>query len=713
MAQRKSKSGPSKSDREFVSEAEEILEVMRSDIADLGDQRDRGGEIDPDLVNRLFRSAHSLKALAGLFRFDPIQDLAHRLEDILDGLRLGRVATDDLVMGLIDDSTQMFATLLGHIGDSDAMEHLSEAITSLTHRIENATREPEPRDEEFDSLRLDPSLLRALTEYEEHRLRENIRRGRCIALVSATFEIISFEEGLSELSQAIRDTGEVLSTLPTPGETPESQINFSLLVATEFSPEELASRIDFPTASVESVLDPSPAPTTQPPPAATPARAEAPAQAEAPPEPEISVEIAESEEGLHEGDLERAPGGVQIESLKSISETVRVDIRKLDDLMNLVGELVIQRGAMGELISQLSLSASASRLGNEFAKVHKALDRKLRELQSAVLEVRMVPLRQVFEKVSRVVRRLRRDLAKDVRLDIRGADTELDKLIVESLVDPLMHVVRNSLDHAIEASEERIAAGKSVVGCISIEAFQRGNHVVIAVKDDGRGIDLAALRARAEAAGLVSPGEALTEKESLDLIFAPGVSTREEVTETSGRGVGMDVVRSNLTALGGVVEVESIAGRGTTISMTLPITLAIIQSLIVRVGNQRFAVPLNAVMETLMIDVSEIQHSEGRELLNLRGDAIQVRRLEQLFDLPSVAPNQKPYVIVIGMGDQRVGLLVDRLESQQDTVIKPIQGPISAVRGIAGATDLGDQMPVLVLDVSALVEDAVRRREAA
>jgi len=404
--------------------------------------------------------------------------------------------------------------------------------------------------------------------------------------------------------------------------------------------------------------------------------------------------------------------GGEPESLKSISDTVRVDIHKLDELMNLVGELVIQRGAIGELVARLSADSATARIGNDFAKVHKALDRKLRELQSAVLDVRMVPLSQVFEKVSRVVRRLRVDLGKDVRLELRGADTELDKLIVEELVDPLMHVVRNALDHAIEPREERIAGGKDPEGRIRIEAFQRGNHVVIAVSDDGRGIDTASLRSLAESKGMLQPGETLSDREVLDLIFIPGISTRSEVTETSGRGVGMDVVHTNLTALGGVVDVESTPGRGTTIAMTLPITLAIIQSLIVVVARQRFAIPLTAVHETLLIAAAEIQRSEGRELLNLRGEALPLLRLAAAFDLPPSPPDAKPYVVVIGLGESRMGLLVDRLDGQQDTVIKPIQGPIPAVRGIAGATELGDQDPVLVLDVSALLADLGRRREA-
>ena len=324
----------------------------------------------------------------------------------------------------------------------------------------------------------------------------------------------------------------------------------------------------------------------------------------------------------------------------------------------------------------------------------------------------MVPLRQVFEKLSRVVRRLRRDTAKDVRLELRGADTELDKLIVEELVDPLMHVVRNAFDHAIETADERRALGKPEVGSIRIEAFQRGNHVVIEVADDGRGVDLERVQARGVERGLVDADDSPSRRELLNLILAPGFSTRDTVTETSGRGVGMDVVKNNLTALGGVVEVDSHEGRGTTITLTLPITLAIIQALIVGVGDQRYAVPLNSVLETMLVDPHEIQRSDGRELLNLRGEPLLLRRLAHEFELPETE-QAKPHVVVIGLGDARLGLVVERLEGQQDTVIKPVQGPVQNVRGIAGATELGELGAVLVLDVAVLIEDAGRRREAA
>jgi len=669
-----------KTSQEFVSEAEEILERMREALVDLDDQR-TGGDVDPDLVNGLFRSAHSLKALAGMFGLETIQELSHHLEDVLDGMRLGRVPMDSGIVSVIDESVRIFAHLLEAVGDPDALLAMSTPVEELSSRIEAIVKPPESGGD-LDSLDVDPSLLRALTEYEEHRLRENIARGRHLAMLDSTFEIASFEDGLGAISAAVREVGEVISTLPAPGEAPESQIRFSLLVASDLAVDELTERVDDPDVSVRCVLTGR----------ARPVPVETPVQE--------AIPVADE------------PGS-SLESLRSISETVRVDIRKLDELMNLVGELVIQRVSIGDIANRLMSEPQTAKVGSELSKIHQALDRKLKGMQSSVLEVRMVPMRQVFDKVSRVVRTLNRELDKDVRLEVSGADTELDKLIVEELIDPLMHIVRNAIDHAIEPPEERVELGKPPKGTIRIEAFQRGNHVVVAVTDDGRGIDTVRLRERAEQAGLVARDESLSEKEVFDLIFEPGLSTRDQITETSGRGVGMDVVRSNVTSIGGVVDVDSTAGRGTTMSVTLPITLAIIQSLIVVVGRHRFAIPMSAVLETLVIEEGEIQYSEGRELLNLRGEALVLRRVAAEFGLEPDACDGKQFAVVVGMGELRIGLLVDRLEGQQDTVIKSIQGPIRAVRGIAGATELGAKDPVLVLDVSTLVEDALRRRDSA
>ena len=700
---------PTKDNHEFVSEAEEILERMFEDLSELHEQRHAGGEVDPDLVNRIFRSAHSLKGLAGMFGLDAISELSHRLEDILDGLRLGKVSLESPAVSLLDDGVSLLATMMtrlerGEGGDGEE----ADMARSFIAQIEGAIAAPvEEEVDELAALDLDPSLLRALTEYEEHRLKENLRRGRHLALVDSTFEIIAFEEGLSDLSGAVREVGEVVSTLPSPGDAPESQIRFSLLVATEIETDRLVERLDFPNTEVKSIHRGSGAPAAE---AAVPRSDESKGEA-APSDAEPAASAAPQAPEAPAG--ASAPDAPEIESLRSISDTVRVDIRKLDELMNLVGELVIQRNAIGGVSQRLVEDPATARIGAELAKTHKTLDRKLKELQTGVLDVRMVPLRQIFEKLSRVVRRLRRDLGKEVDLEFNGADTELDKLIVEQLVDPLVHIVRNSFDHALETPDERVACGKDPKGRITVSAFQRGNHVVIEVEDDGRGMDPEAIRTKAIASGLIAAQDTLTEKEILNLVFEAGLSTAEQVSSTSGRGVGMDVVRNNLAEMGGMVDLTSTVGRGTTVTITLPITLAIIQALIVGIGDERFAIPLNSVLETMVVEPEQIGRSEGREVLNLRGEPLLLRRLGEEFEIEAADRSQRQFVVVLGMGEQRLGLLVDRLEGQQDTVIKPIKGPLQQIRGIAGATELGDRGAILVIDVSAIVGDAVRRREAA
>lgn len=695
MARRRGNRTDTRAELEFVSEAEDIIEQMRCDLADLDDQCASDVEVDPDLVNRVFRAAHSFKGLAGLFGFEPVHDLAHHLEDVLDGLRLGRIEMAGPALGLIDEVVRLFTGVLASVGDDAAMEAVAGPVTELSGRIEALIHKGRTEPDFLETLDVDPALLRALTEYEEHRLRESLRRGRYICLVDATFEIIAFEEGLTALSDAIRSHGEVISTLPSPGDAPDAQIRFSLLVASSLAPDALARGIDFDGASLRSVASPDAPVSTE-----RSRRTVADSESEDP----AVTGLAESEGS--------ASGAELFESLKSISDTVRVDIAKLDELMALVGELVIQRRSLGDVASRLRQDPATLRLAGDLAKIHEALDRKLRGLQSAVLDVRMVPLSQVFEKVSRVVRKLRRELDKDAVLEVEGANTELDKLIVEELVDPLMHIVRNALDHAMEPPDERAAAGKDPQGRIRIAASQRGNHVVIDVTDDGRGIDLERLRAKAEANGLIESGAHLSEQETLDLVFEPGLTTRDDVSTTSGRGVGMDVVRANLQALGGVVDVRSTAGRGTSVQLTLPITLAIIQSLIVRVDPYRFAIPLTSVLETQLIEASEIQRSEGRELLYLRGAPLALRSLRDVFELPGDDADKR-YAVIVGHGAHRLGLLVDELEGQQDTVIKPIEGPIRSIPGIAGAADLGDRDPILILDVASILDDSGPGEEGA
>ena len=707
MAAKRSRQKKKKSandQREFVAEAEDILERMFEDLSELQEQRHTRDEVDPDLVNRIFRSAHSLKGLAGMFGLDAIGDLSHHLEDILDGLRLGRISFDSPAFGLLDEGVALLATMMTGLerGDTSAGGD-DEAARVFIAQIAAAMQAPEAQtQDELDELEIDSTLLRALTEYEEHRLRENLRRGRHISLVDSTFEFANFEEGLSELSAAVREVGEVISTLPSPGDAPESQIRFSLLVASEIDSDRLRDRLDDPNTNVEAIR-----------------RGSHPKRPNAPTEPAGSLDGPQADGADRSGDESADESrAARVEapetgSLRSISDTVRVDIRKLDELMNLVGELVIQQNAVEGLASRLSSDELTARVGAELTKANRGLDRKLKELQASVLDVRMVPLRQIFEKLSRVARRLRRDLGKEVELEFKGADTELDKLIVEQLVDPLVHVVRNAFDHAIEGPEERQNVGKPASGRIRISAFQRGNHVVIEVEDDGRGMNREAIRNKALESGLISENDTLSPGEILNLVFEPGLSTSDEVSATSGRGVGMDVVRSNLAEMGGMVDLSTREGRGTTVTITLPVTLAIIQALIVRIGEERFAIPLGSVLETMAIEPDQIGRSEGREILNLRGEPLMLRRLCEEFEIEGAGREERQFVVVLGMGEQKLGLLVDRLEGQQDTVIKPIKGPFQDIRGIAGATELGDRTAILVIDASTIIGDAVRRREAA
>ncbi|MFO0689288.1 MAG: chemotaxis protein CheA [Myxococcota bacterium] len=687
------RAAPGKEGREFVAEAEEILEQMCADLCLLHEQR-HAGEIEPDLVHCLFRSAHTLKGLAGLFGLDALRHLAHRLEDVLDALRLGRIDGRATVVALLDEGVStMLALVSGFDGDDptrDAVVARAEAFLAELERALAAPVAAAPAG--LSALDLDPAIVRALTEYEEHRLRENLGRGRPIVLVDATFDLTAFEEGLAEISAAVRESGEIISTLPSAAAGGDRKICFSLLVATDLQPGQLERRLDRASGSLRVVH---------------PGRLE---PARAPADPELGSVETSASAGVGRGS---AAEDRRIESLRSISGSVRVDIAKLDLLMNLVGEMASQRSALAAIAMRLAADPHSARIGAELAKVHKLLDRRLKALQAGVLDVRMVPLRQVFEKLSRVVRRLRIDLEKEVGIEFTGGDTELDKLIVEQLVDPLVHIVRNAFDHALEPPSEREAAGKPAIGTIRVAAFQRGNHVVIEVEDDGRGMDVESIRRKAVERGIVSADEALSERDVLNLVFEAGLSTRDEVSQTSGRGVGMDVVRSNLAALGGLVEVHSRKGQGTTITITLPITLAIIQALIVRVGAERYAIPLASVRETLRLADHRVLHTEERELIDLRGTPLLLRRLGDEFEIADAGGGERGFVVVLGMGEQKLGLVVDALDGQQDVVIKPIQGPVQQIRGIAGATELGDRVATLVIDVSALVSESARRREAA
>jgi two-component system chemotaxis sensor kinase CheA len=401
--------------------------------------------------------------------------------------------------------------------------------------------------------------------------------------------------------------------------------------------------------------------------------------------------------------------------LRSVANTVRVNIQKLDHLMNVVGELAIVRGAVAQITERLRQRPELRFMSTELHRITRSFERNLTELQDGILDVRMVPLGQVFDKLARVVRQVARDAKKEIRLEVKGAETEVDKLIVEELSDPLMHLIRNAIDHGIETVPVRKERGKDPVGVLSLTAYQKGNHVLIEVTDDGAGMDPIKLTAKAVQRGLVSTDQAqdLSREDIFNLIFLPGFSTSEVVTDLSGRGVGMDVVKTNISKLGGVIDLRSEIGKGTTFTITLPITLAIISALIIRVAGQTYAIPLANVQEALMLDPRTIRTVEGREVMTLRGGTLPLCRIKELFRLDEYEPPVRQFVVVSQLGNRRLGMVVDLLLGQQDIVIKSLGGSLNAVRGFAGATDLGDQSVTLVLDTPQLLEEVLASGERA
>jgi two-component system chemotaxis sensor kinase CheA len=418
--------------------------------------------------------------------------------------------------------------------------------------------------------------------------------------------------------------------------------------------------------------------------------------------------------GAHSAPVPPRPAPIAPElSLRSVSQTVRVDIRKLDRLMTIVGELAIVKTAIANLTDRARGRASGGReLTIELGRLNRSFERHLAQMQSGILEVRMVPLGQAFDKLARVVRQISRELAKGVNLVITGAETEIDKLIVEELSDPLMHMIRNAIDHGIEPRDERLRVGKPPVGTIALNAFQKGNHVVIEVEDDGRGMDHAALVSAAVRKGILTADEAreLSAREVLALVFMPGFTTKEIATDLSGRGVGLDVVKTNIAKLGGVVDIASDVGIGTKMTITLPITLAIINVLLVEIGERLFAVPLASVEEAIALDERQVRTVESREVLTVRGASLPICRLSRLFGVPAAprgGDRARAFVVIAQVGNRRLGFVVDELVGQQDIVIKPLGKSLKTVRGFAGATELGDQRVALVLDVAALIEEVL------
>jgi two-component system, chemotaxis family, sensor kinase CheA len=690
---------------EFLSEAQEIVETLSRDLL-LLEQSQREGRSDPDLLNDIFRAVHTLKGLAGMFGLPSLQTLAHTLENLLDDLRLGRVDLTQDTLDILFNGIERIQRILAS-GDGEAALDISDLEESID-RVAEAS--PEQRDPLSDYA-LGENVLSVLTEYEEHRLRQNVQQGLPLYRLRVSFGLSTIDTALEELKTRARALAELITFLPSMGGGDEEVIDLEVLLASASELEALREALCTGNALLEPVarrgVPPRPDHERPKPQAAAPAKPEPPlaAPAERPSEPGAMLTRSQAPNP----GVERV--GADALSLRSVANTVRVNIQKLDHLMNVVGELAIVRSAVSQITERLRTHPELRYLSTELHRIARGFERNLTELQDGILDVRMVPLGQVFDKLARVVRQAARDARKEIRLEVKGNETEVDKLIVEELSDPLMHLIRNAIDHGIESSDRRKELNKSAQGVLSLTAYQKGNHVVIEVADDGAGMDPVRLKKRAIEKGILAEEEArdMSRDDILGLIFVPGFSTTDRITDLSGRGVGMDVVKTNISKLGGVIDVRSEVGKGTVVQITLPITLAIISALVIRVAGQTYAIPLANVQEALLLEARALRTVEGREVMTLRGGTLPLCRIRELFRLGDThyESGRRQFVVVSQLGSRRIGLVVDLLLGQQDIVIKALGKSLRGVRGFVGATDLGDQAVTLVLDTPAILEEVL------
>ena len=645
---------------EFVSEAEEILNSAQEFLLNLQENLE---DPPPDDINALFRCFHTLKGISGLFGYDSLQKLSHTLENILDDIRLGKQPLNEATIAFLFKYGDILRKMISNPEEYEDISGMLEEIEEFRKGSEDAGTAA-PGEETISD-----EILRVLSEYEEHRLRENIKKGKTIFSIRTTYPLADFDTELRSLTERIKKFGELISTLPTSEDIPEGHIGFNLLLATSRPQNEIEEEINTPLSVIHE--------------GHREASRKKPAQPQKP-----ATQAMET-------------------SLRSATTTVRVDIEKIDSILSSLGELSLIKGAINRIENELIDYFGHSSLIFDIHRINQTLSRRLLELQSLVLEIRMVPIGQIFSRLGQIIRRYSRETDKPVQIHVYGEETEIDKFIAEEVVDALMHIVRNSIDHGIESRQERLNAGKPEVASITLKAYQKGNHVIIEITDDGKGIDTERIRKKAIEKGLISEDARPDRSELIDLIFQPGFSTKDSVSEISGRGVGMDVVRDRLSSVGGFVEVRTEPGRFTTFFLTLPITLAIIKALIIKVGEYTMALPMTSISEIVLIDRDSVQSIEGNPVYNLRDEPLPLINLNRYFETSSKGSS---YVVVAGIGSKRIGLVIDDILRSEDIVIKSLGSYLEGIKGFAGAAEIGKHDVVLVIDIESIIEETMRKQ---
>lgn len=678
--------------KDFIGEAEEILESLSEDSESARSQFEAGGKIRPDIINKIFREMHSLKGLASMLALEKITVVSHDMESLLDKVRMGKVKFGPPIFEILDESRKVLRQLVVEVGQGGEKSGTDEILAKISA---TAGAPPKAKDPQKPKLKLEEETLKSFTEYEEHRLKENLDEGNNIFAIQVGYDFTDFDTRLRALTEALNEKGEVISTLPVMDPSLPEGIHFRLIFGTDIVESGVKAISGVSEGTVTNLIEEG---------GAEPGGLSAVKQ-EKRAEPSPEPEAAQAKE-------EGAAVSEEADEIKGISNTVKVDISKLDEVMGLVGELGLIRASFRKIADNLAGVEEMEDTRQDLVRHVRSMEKKLEELQRSIIDIRMVPIGQIFTKLNRTARRLARQSGKEISIQLFGGETELDKRIMDELVTPLVHLIRNAIDHGLEPTQDRLKAGKSTEGSLAISAYHRGNSIVIEVTDDGKGLDYEKIRKVAMERGIIGESMILSPEECLDLIFQPGFSSADKVTEVSGRGVGLDAVKTTVEGLKGSISVWTEKGKGCTFQIILPITLAIIQSLIVRCCEQFFAMPISSIVESFKISPDEIEFVDKKEVYNLRGLTLPIMRLENRFALARSGGQvlDSLFVVVAKRGDKIAGIIVDELEGEQETVIHPIGQKLGHIPGIAGATEIGENQVILVIDTAGLLAplEAVR-----
>lgn len=682
----------------FIDETKEHLQSLNEHVLVLEKEPDNA-----DTINEIFRAAHTLKGMSGTMGFSRMQRLTHDLENVFSEIRNGNMTASEKLIDVLFrglDALESYLEVISTEGNEgtedneDIIQDLNgllkgQKITKPEQQKEESAEsakqeEKTPTDEEkckFRQITISESEMRGIQSAREEG--KNIYgitvylQETCILKSARAFLVFKSVENKGELVKSVPTTEQI--------EDEEFEFDFSWILASSDTKENIKQLICSVSEIADVYIDDFEVP-------------EIKEEEQAEDTAEKAVEKPEKKvEEVQEKPKKAAKGKVG-------SRSVRVDIDKLDILMNLVSELIIAKNGL------VSVSAGDMLVQPEnnqtFHEQIEYLERVTTNLHESVMKVRMVPIDSVVNRFPRMIRDLNRKLDKKMELYMSGEETELDRTVIDEIGDPLMHLLRNSADHGLESNEERVRLGKPEVGSIFLDAYQDGNNVVIEVRDDGAGIDVDKVRKKAIDKGTITEKQAETmkDKDFIDLLFQPSFSTADQITDVSGRGVGLDVVKTKIEALGGNISAKTIAGEGSTFTIQLPLTLAIIQALMVEVGTEKYAIPLGSINGIEDIGKDEISFVQSKEVINLRGHVIPILRLQQLLDIPE--PEVEPenlLVVIMQKGDQQVGLIIDNLIGQQETVIKSLGRYITNDKLFSGATILGDGEVALILDTNTLI----------